>query len=45
MSFLILLLVEEEEKRLVYLELKGPWRGKPVIEPTVMLLLLSLLAS
>ena len=46
-SFLILLLVEEEEKQLVYLQLRGPWRGKPVTEPTAMLsiLLLLLLAS
>ena len=34
-SFLILLLVEDEEKRL-WVE-RGQWRGKPVIEPTVML--------
>ena len=30
---------------LVYLRLRGLWRGKPVIDPTVMLSLLSLLAS
>ena len=30
------------EAALVYLRLRGPWRGKPVIEPTVILSLLSL---
>ena len=33
------------EVALVYLWPRGPWRGKPVIEPTVMLSILSLLAS